>query len=809
MTCTHISNHVRSVIRHWFLSTVLLGLWTPLTAETIFPGAGERTPSLSEYASWINNTNEGPTAEQVLTNLDFFAWLHEEYGMVLDIYNISAGTIDKAGRYGSMDSASFRRNFPEGFAPIYEKAKAMGTRLATWGGPDGFGNTPEEEQARIDMMVRLCRDYNFILLKFDSVVGPLRPEKREAFARMMTECRKHTPDLILLNHRLDLGDAAAHATTSLWRGEETYIDVHMPNRRTATHHRAEALARELVPGLKRLTEDHGVCISSCLDFWDDDLVLQAFNRNLILAPQIYGNPWLLRDDEYPKLARIFNLARQYREILVDGMVLPEASYGEKAVSRGDGQTRLITLRNISWQPVTRHIQLDESIGLRGSEPVELRQIHPTERVLGTFAPGETVAIEVSPFRACLLIASTRPSELGIEGTDYQIVRDLPEKPVVIKLLGLPGESRRIRLLPGEHRFSSATLDGEPVPGLLRGDALPIAFPGESLQAPWHRKLGELQAVPVPTDAEALYEATCFAADNNALEVRALQRSGPTEIPEVQEARDAFFQQPLFIERGVWDRQLFDGNDETAFYVARRCGVEPVRRGGLRIDLGEVTAIDRLVIRTGSHYALQPFAYDETIRASVSTDLSTWTPMQIKAEPEIIMDFPQGTAIRYVRFNGTPDRIVEIEGFCDGAALDRSTWRASHLFASYQRAPAVKAWQHSFTLDEIPEGAMLAVALDGEHGYEAAYAALRVDGQPVGAPDRSVSYPANSWEYPARRSTGDSTYYIPLRPDMAGVPLDVVVLGLRGGETEFTPTAWLTTRSTPWQDRTLVLEPYKK
>lgn len=40
----------------------------------------------------------------------------------------------------------------------------------------------------------------------------------------------------------------------------------------------------------RLTEDHGVCISSCLNYWEDDLILQAFNRNLILAPQLYGNP---------------------------------------------------------------------------------------------------------------------------------------------------------------------------------------------------------------------------------------------------------------------------------------------------------------------------------------------------------------------------------------------------------------------------------------------------------------------------------------------------------------------------------------
>jgi len=133
----------------------------------------------------------------------------------------------------------------------------------------------------------------------------------------------------------------------------------MANNQTATHHRVGTLSRELVPKLQRLTEDHGVCLSSCLDYWEDDLILQAFSRNLILAPQIYGNPWLLRDDEYPRRARIFNLARKYKEILTCGIILPEEKYGEMAVSRGDDQTRLITLRNLSWEPVIRTIKLDE------------------------------------------------------------------------------------------------------------------------------------------------------------------------------------------------------------------------------------------------------------------------------------------------------------------------------------------------------------------------------------------------------------------------------------------------------------------
>jgi hypothetical protein len=48
--------------------------------------------------------------------------------------------------------------------------------------------------------------------------------------------------------------------------------------------------------------------------------------------------------------------------------------------------------------------------------------------------------------------------------------------------------------------------------------------------PWHRKLTDLKPVEVPADDGALYEATCYAADNNAMEVRSIFRSGPTKLP---------------------------------------------------------------------------------------------------------------------------------------------------------------------------------------------------------------------------------------------------------------------------------------
>ena len=48
------------------------------------------------------------------------------------------------------------------------------------------------------------------------------------------------------------------ATTFLWEGKESYIDVNSFNTCAAPHNRVGALGRGLVPDLKRLPENYGV-----------------------------------------------------------------------------------------------------------------------------------------------------------------------------------------------------------------------------------------------------------------------------------------------------------------------------------------------------------------------------------------------------------------------------------------------------------------------------------------------------------------------------------------------------------------------
>jgi hypothetical protein len=775
--------------------------------DKIFPGADEKTPSRAQYFSWINNTNEGPTEAQTKINLNFFSWLKQEYGMQLEIYAFDAGAIDGAGYYGSVKSQKFKNQFPRGFKPVYEQAKSQGVRLGIWGGPDGFGNTPEEEKERIDLMVGLAKDYDFELFKFDGVCGELREHKQDAFVKMMTDVRKYSPNLILLNHRLNLGKGLPHATTWLWEGAETYTDVHMQNQTTAPHHRQQAMARGLPPNLSRLTEDHGVCLSSALDFWDDELVLQAFNRSLILAPEIYGNPWLLRDDEYPKLARIFNLHKKYNNILVNGIVLPEKQYGPHAVSRGDDKTRVLTLRNLSWNPVSYSIELDKEIGLsKNVSDLYLYQYHPTEKFIGKFKADAKVKVEVLPFRSALFIVRTTPTdELTVEGTDFEVVKNVSGKDVQLKLLGLPGTKKIIKLSALPAGYRSALLDGKDAGKLLSGNIMKVKFDGAPLKNAPHRNLGELKSSNLPADAGALYEATCFAADNNALEVRSLKRSGETKIKEVKAARDAFFNQALFTERGIWDKSLFDGSEETDFYVSRRWGGDlRVNGGGVRVDFGQLIELDSVKLIVGSEHFLQPLKSTENVDAFVSADLKSWVQVVMRAGKVMNTSIPKGLRVRYLKIDKSPERISEIIGYRNGKSVDRKSWRASNLFSPFWKMGFNKSWQSSHVLTEIPENSYLALAVNGKHGAEGVYPALKIDGKIHGFPDRSVSYPSNTWEVSAKVADSNYTFYFPLTSEMKDKKIEVVLLGGASAE-NIKPELWITYYPNPYKEKMLVIK----
>lgn len=772
-------------------------------------GATETTPSKSEYFSWINNTNEGPTAEQTLTNLRFFQWLHDRYGMVLDLYAFDAGAIDGAKIYGSMRSERFKKQFPEGFGPLSEQAALSGTRLGIWCGPDGFGSTDSEAQEREDMMASLVEKYHFGLFKMDAVCGQLRPEQYNRFDRMMKRIRQTDPGFVLLNHRLDLGPGTAHSTTFLLGGEETYIDVHMTNDFTATHHRAKALSRTSPKDLTRLTEDHGVCLSSCLDYWEDDLVLQAFGRELILAPEIYANPWLLRDDEFPTLAFLFNLHRDYRDILVKGLRLPAEKYGHEALSRGNATTRFITLRNLTWNPVTYEIQLDSETGLdKKSKRVKVRQYHPYILDLGYHPYGSKVQVTVEPFRATLVKITTEAECDGIalSGIPYQIINDRTGGTTEVKLLGMPGCTYQMTLERCTQRFSSATIDGKTESALLKGQKVSVTFPGQKPQKDFHRHLTTLQPCQVPNDAESIYYATCFAADNNALEARSLKRSGETRIPEVKAARDAFFNQSLFQGRELWDRYLFDSNSTTAFSISFRFGDSRTNSSsGFFLDLGALTELDEVIMESFDEYSITPLKSEEGQNAYLSADLQHWTPVTFRSGTRMHIPTKAAGAFRYLRLPDCPFRLTEVSGVRNGQSVDRSKWHASNLFRTYGQGgcQTTQAWKGQFHLDEALEGSYLCIAVNGEHGAEGAWAGLKVEGKYIGCPDRAPSYKCNPWEFQSGNSEKNYTFYIPITADLIGKDLEAWTLTFNDQQVK--PEVWITAYPIPFQQKELHLQ----
>ncbi len=784
-------------IRHPFLSSKNKKGDSNDRKNKTYLGADETTPSHPQYFSWINNNNEGGTEAQTLINLEYFKWLHDTYGMNLEIYAWDCGNLDGSGSgYAHPEETEkLREQYPRGYGPSAQKAAEFGCHMGMWVGPDGYGDTPEEEAKRRELLVGLCRDHGFMEYKFDMVCGDLRPEKRGAFKETIDECRKYVPDLVVLNHRIDLAEAEICATTFLWEGGETYVDVANHNKITGSHHRVGAMSRGLVPGLKRLTEDHGVCISSCLDYFEDDLILQAFGRCLILAPEIYGNPWLMRDMEQERMAKIYNTHWRYRDILVNGMELPP-SYGDHAVSRGDGATRLIVLKNLSWEKRGVSIAISEEIGLADSGEYVVKTLHPYESYVGTYRFGEKAEVTVEPFRAALILVQEKSlfdeTDFVLTNCTYETITDgnrLPKKIYVWSGNGAP-----IGYL-GNEALAAFALKNAPA---VRED--------HTVKAP--RYLGEAAACPMPDNAEQLYEVTCFTADADSLEIQSLRRSGETAFPAVKAARDAFFAQAVYDARGCETKALFDHDPNTfldgeSVYFQDLYGGPRLNGGCLRVDLGKVCRVSRVEIEF--------FEIDEPIKevfkpnigktATVSPDLARWTDAPLRdcavteehvsapvirfwVETLFYADGVKKTAvydvdsdIRYFRLDQPMDRIYAFRAYDEnGEEIGLTMPHANNLLSPYAKKDFRQAKIVTVHVSEdAEEGTYLACGIEGKHGVDGAYCGAFCDGVPVGFDDRAVSFPVNFWSHLVQDSENGYTYYMTVTDAIRGKDVAITVL----------------------------------
>ena len=265
-------------------------------------------------------------------------------------------------------------------------------------------------------------------------------------------------------------------------------------------------------------------------------------------------------------------------------------------------------------------------------------------------------------------------------------------------------------------------------------------------------------------------------------------------------------QQAFVERGVWDRNLFDGDLKTGFWPTKRYQTEP---GCLRLDLGKVQKLDELNITVPDVFSLLPLLPQEGNIVEVSTDLKNWEEIIYLAGTE--MNIKIGKFVRYLRFRNFPQQITEIAGYVSGKKLDRTNWKASNLFAHPRYKKAQKAWKTTVVLDEVPSNSYLCVAINGKHGKEGAYVAAKIDGELIGAPDRAPSLLCNPWESFNARRDENYTYYIPVAEEYIGKEIELFVLGYDKENIGFSSEAWISAYPFPWEKIDLVLErnDYKK
>ena len=236
------------------------------------------------YFDWLCHDNSGPLESEILDNFAALQKLRALYGLQFDIYNSDAGLVESQGTYFPQFKGHFDQRFPHGLRTIADASAALGMKLGLWIGPDGFGETPAEMAARQDQLLSWVRDFNVGLFKMDTVVSALAhkdkyilEKKYQSLADALAEARRIDPSFVAINHRINNSPYMLTITDCLlWKGEETYIDVHITNETAALYNRSASIGRELTSEFYktpfRQFEDHGICFNSCVEKWEDDLV---------------------------------------------------------------------------------------------------------------------------------------------------------------------------------------------------------------------------------------------------------------------------------------------------------------------------------------------------------------------------------------------------------------------------------------------------------------------------------------------------------------------------------------------------------
>jgi hypothetical protein len=776
------------------------------------------------YFDWLCHDNSGPRESEVLANFAALLRLKELYGLQFDIYNSDAGLVESQGTYYPQFKANFLSRFPAGLKPLAEGSKALGMRLGLWLGPDGFGDRAEAMTARKEQLLSWVRDFNVGLFKLDTVVSELAhpdryilEKKYQSLADALSEARRIDPGFIAINHRINNSPYMLTITDCLlWRGEETYIDVHISNETASLYNRDCSIGRELSSEFFgtpfRQFEDHGICFNSCLEKWEDDLVTQAFGRASVLSPEMYGTFFFLGDEDYPRLARLIQLHKRLEPLLKMAYPLPGGD-----IAHADGASSVVLVRNMTWEPAVKTIPLDASIGLAAAPgaPLTVRQRHPWEMLMKRAGDGAvlggTLPVELDPFSLRLIqIDTVAPAEPLVAGVPYEIVPGPDARSFDIKLLGTPGRKADVAFLNFGGR-TVRTSAGLPVP---TGEApWRITFPGTSPAGPSFAQLADFRDDPAAAaDGTRLAELAKFTIDDDALEIREMVRlkREPSNLAEIEACR-AYMWDKVAAAEGTF-LNAFDGDPGTRWSdgFPRRnpfTGSPAAYRSETslwRIDLGQPTDLATLELRVVRR---TDAAFLEAIETS--SDLRTWTRTDgsslaaaesipaagslrqrgktIKIfdvdagdkRPVVIAIPLAGGPWRYVRIRGRNFGVSEILGYDgSGRSLDRSGWRATNFLGETPAPRRVLSAIH-VPAEDSP-GREYAIAVTAGPAkfdpVDGVYVVALVDGRPVVPRHRAPSYPYHNYEWNSGApKLAGMTFRIPIDRAWKGKTVDFRIM----------------------------------
>jgi hypothetical protein len=779
------------------------------------------------YFDWLCHDNSGPLESEILANFAALKRLREMYGLQFDIYNSDAGLVESQGTYFPQFKARFDQRFPNGLRTIADASARLGMKLGLWIGPDGFGETPASMAARRNQLLAWVRDFNVGLFKLDTVVSALAHEdkyilekKYQSLADALAEARRIDPSFVAINHRINDSPYMLTITDCLlWKGEETYIDVHIANTTAALYNRSASIGRELTSEFFktpfRQFEDHGICFNSSIEKWADDLVAQAFGRASVLSPELYGTFFFLPDEDYPRLARLLQLHKRSQSMLKQAFPLADGD-----VAHGDGRSSLLVLRNSSWGYQTKVVHLDGSIGLAAAagSPLTIRQRYPHEFLisnLGTKA-GESLRVELEPFAVQMIQVDVGlPYEPYLGGVPYEIVPGPNAASFDVTLLGDPGRDAEISF----HSFGgkSVVSDGRSV-NAAEGQPWRVRFPGRLPGGkPFTRSRDFADAPPGGIDGSYVAELAKFTVDDDALELRemnALARA-PSALPEIEACRDYMRRKVITAEGSA--RNAFDDDPATRWSdgYARRSeftgSPAPYRSDASlwRIDLGGLTDLRTLALhivrRTEDGFLeavetspdLKTWARADGLSLEKAQGIPLFTELRQRGRRIKIFDVEAGdnTPVRidvplppgrsrYVRIRGRNFSVSEIVGYdAQGRTVDRSRWHATNFFGETPRPGRVLKAEHTLALGDFRPGQEFAVAVhSGPSRFDpvdGVYVAAVVDGEVVVPRHRVPAYPYHNYEWNSSwlktEKLGGLTFRLPAREEWAGKVVEFYVM----------------------------------